>query len=146
MMLPALSVKQPYATMIAGGEKTIETRCWATHYRGPLVICSTAMPQGFGVTRRVLCLVFLRHCRTMTVADQAAARCEVYDKACSWVFDPERRIVLKAMEPIRGSLGIFGLCLPELEFFTPEERDQARRWLDWSQENGYLRRLQEWQA
>jgi hypothetical protein len=34
----ALSLWQPFATLIAAGAKTIETRSWGTSYRGPLVI------------------------------------------------------------------------------------------------------------
>lgn len=36
MQFKALSVKQPYASMIAQGSKTIETRNWPTEYRGDL--------------------------------------------------------------------------------------------------------------
>ncbi len=34
----ALSLHQPWASLIAEGVKTIETRSWATKYRGPLAI------------------------------------------------------------------------------------------------------------
>jgi hypothetical protein len=34
----ALTLWQPWATLIAIGAKTIETRSWATDYRGPLAI------------------------------------------------------------------------------------------------------------
>jgi hypothetical protein len=34
--MKALSVKQPWANMIASGKKTIETRKWPTDYRGVL--------------------------------------------------------------------------------------------------------------
>lgn len=37
-MVKALSLWQPWASLIAVGEKQIETRSWATNYRGPLVI------------------------------------------------------------------------------------------------------------
>jgi len=36
--MKALSVIQPWATLIASGVKTIETRSWPTPYRGPLAI------------------------------------------------------------------------------------------------------------
>lgn len=145
MMLPALSVKQPWASMIAAGDKSIETRTWWTGYRGPLVICSSALPKGQGVTRRALCVVFVKHCREMTVADERAACCPIYEKAKAWVFDAERRIGLKAMTDVRGRLGIFPLVLPELEFFTPDERDRVYRWLDWAKEKGMLDLVKEWE-
>lgn len=34
----ALTLTQPWATLVALGEKQIETRSWGTNYRGPLMI------------------------------------------------------------------------------------------------------------
>lgn len=34
----AISIRQPWASAIALGVKTVETRSWSTKYRGPLVI------------------------------------------------------------------------------------------------------------
>jgi hypothetical protein len=34
----ALTITQPWATLIAQGHKRIETRSWSTNYRGPLAI------------------------------------------------------------------------------------------------------------
>lgn len=36
--MKALTVQQPYASLIASGEKWIENRSWHTNYRGPLAI------------------------------------------------------------------------------------------------------------
>ncbi len=36
--MKALTICQPYAELIARGEKLIENRTWATSYRGPLAI------------------------------------------------------------------------------------------------------------
>jgi hypothetical protein len=36
--LKALTIKQPWASLIALGEKKIETRSWKTNYRGPILI------------------------------------------------------------------------------------------------------------
>lgn len=36
--MKALTIRQPWATLIAVGAKRIETRSWATPYRGPLAI------------------------------------------------------------------------------------------------------------
>lgn len=43
--MKVLSLTQPYATLIAIGAKRIETRSWATPYRGPLAIHAA---QGLG--------------------------------------------------------------------------------------------------
>ena len=40
----ALVVRQPRASLIARGEKTVEVRSWTTPYRGPLVIVVAARP------------------------------------------------------------------------------------------------------
>ena len=44
----ALTVRQPWASLIALGHKRIETRSWKTDYRGPLVIHAGASLAGWG--------------------------------------------------------------------------------------------------
>lgn len=39
--MKALSLHQPWATLVALGAKRYETRGWETSYRGPLLICSS---------------------------------------------------------------------------------------------------------
>ena len=36
--MKALTISQPFASLIASGEKWVENRRWATNYRGPLAI------------------------------------------------------------------------------------------------------------
>lgn len=43
--MKALTLTQPWATLVAIGAKQIETRSWATNYRGPLAIHAAA---GYG--------------------------------------------------------------------------------------------------
>ena len=38
--MKALSLWQPWASFVAEGHKTIETRSWSTRYRGELLICA----------------------------------------------------------------------------------------------------------
>jgi hypothetical protein len=38
--MKALSLWQPWASLIATGAKRYETRSWSTRYRGPLLICA----------------------------------------------------------------------------------------------------------
>lgn len=40
--MKALSLWQPWASLVALGGKRVETRSWRTHYRGPLLIHATA--------------------------------------------------------------------------------------------------------
>jgi hypothetical protein len=97
----AICLHQPYASLVADGVKTIETRTWATSYRGPFVICSTKalahphlwkdclarveargarQPNGDPYDDRhslprgfALGMVWLADCREMTKADEEAA-------------------------------------------------------------------------
>ena len=39
--MKAISIKQPWASLVAAGHKTVECRTWKTSYRGPLLICSS---------------------------------------------------------------------------------------------------------
>lgn len=50
--MKALTLTQPYATLVAIGAKRIETRSWSTHYRGPLAIHAA---KGFPRDCRELC-------------------------------------------------------------------------------------------
>lgn len=123
--MKALTVLQPFAGLIACGEKTIETRTWPTKYRGRLLICAGKRPHGLwkgadfaalaatapyrdhaapfalGVT---MCIANLVDCRPMTAADEDAAACTLYPSAYSWVLEnvlPVRQI------PVRGQLGLW---------------------------------------
>lgn len=40
--MKTLTLWQPWASLVAGGAKTIETRSWGTDYRGPLAIHAAA--------------------------------------------------------------------------------------------------------
>ena len=40
--MKALTLWQPWASMVAMGEKQVETRCWSTKYRGEIAIHSAA--------------------------------------------------------------------------------------------------------
>lgn len=45
--MPALTLHQPWASLVALGVKTIETRAWSTLYRGPLAIHAASTSKGF---------------------------------------------------------------------------------------------------
>ena len=49
--MKALSVKQPWASLILRGQKTIELRSWSTRYRGPLVIVASRGPDWHALAR-----------------------------------------------------------------------------------------------
>jgi hypothetical protein len=77
----ALSVKQPYASLIATGAKTIEWRSKVWNYRGPVVICASknpkpAVPEGskhYLPVGKAICIVDMVDCRFFTEDDLGPA-------------------------------------------------------------------------
>jgi len=117
-IIKALSVKQPWAWFICYGKKTIETRTWATNYRGPLLIVSSKQidknyyhPEKitgidlvglqFG---KALAIVELVDCRFMREEDSRAAMSPYHPDLYSWVFSKIHKI-----EPfsVKGKLGLY---------------------------------------
>lgn len=100
--------------MVASGEKTIETRTWATKYRGPFLIVSSKnrsliargskLPLGFA-----LCTTRLVDCRPMTKDDEKAACCELYSRAVAWILSGTKAI--SRPFPVKGQLGLFEVKL-----------------------------------
>jgi len=103
--MKALSVKQPWAGLIASGRKTIETRTWQTQHRGDLLICSSAQPEGPD-SGKALCIVRVVDCRPMTKQDERAACCHLYAGAWAWVLEGVRLI---DPVPVKGRLGLYEL-------------------------------------
>ena len=119
--MKALSVKQPYTSLIAEGIKTIETRTWSTGYRGDLLICSSKKnipytediwesfwqlyPGRNPTVGKALCIVELVNVRPMTHEDSRKALCDYYD-AYSWVLSNPRKIIPFY---VKGKLGLFNV-------------------------------------
>lgn len=116
--LKALSVKYPYASMIADGSKTIETRWWRTKHRGPLVICSTK-DYVLNKPGRALVVVDLIDCRPMTPDDTyAAGDVPYFEKLYAWVLGKREKI---KPFPVRGMPGIFTIRnVPKFNHVTGE--------------------------
>ena len=106
--MKAISLRQPWANLVATGKKTIETRKWSTNYRGDLVICSSQNPKikPYG---KALCIVELYDVKPMTKKDEKMACISVYPKAKAWFLRNLRPI--NPPIPVKGSLGIFNLRL-----------------------------------
>lgn len=109
--MKAISVRQPWASLIAGGLKTIETRKWFTKYRGDILIVASKNPKvGDLPTGQALCIARIVDCRKMTKEDETQARCEVYPGAYAWILSDIRPIKPFA---VKGKLGIYEVELPE---------------------------------
>lgn len=118
-MIKALSIKQPWAGLIGGGYKTIETRTWYTAFRGDLLICSSQTridPDKIGrhyyrgqmcfYLGSTICLVKVVDCVQMKKEHEKAAMCPVYPDAWAWVLEDVREV---KHIPMKGQLGIYEL-------------------------------------
>lgn len=113
--MKALSLRQPYASFIAIGRKTIETRTWSTNYRGKLLIVSSKgkiykdvphhglfnLKLPFGMA---LAIVELIDCRPMKKEDEHAAMYPYRPGLYAWVLSD-----IKKIEPfsVKGQLRLF---------------------------------------
>lgn len=109
VVMKALSVKQPWANMIASGEKTIETRRWATDYRGDLLIVSSRKPE-IAPAGHAVAVAKVVDCRPMRRGDERAACCAMYSGAYAWILSEVRRV---RPFPVKGQLGIFEVSVPQ---------------------------------
>lgn len=117
--MKCLSVKQPWANLIASGSKTIEMRTWRTHYRGPLLIVSSKQPK----IEPIGCAVAFCHlidCRQMIREDENASHTPFDSTLFSWVLDTIR---LCKPIPIKGELGIYERWVEESDLVFIIESD-----------------------
>lgn len=106
-----LSVRQPWASLIASGRKTLELRSKPTKYRGPLVIVASLTADAEHVARWTdgprgvaLCVVDLVGCRLADLRDRGAA-CYV-PRAGHYVWILERPRALPPI-PVKGQLSFY---------------------------------------
>jgi len=94
MFMKAVSIKQPWASLIASGVKTLEIRAWPTEHRGALLICSSRRPVIEGHRHgQALCVVDVVDCRAMVRGDVPfACVSEFYPGHFSWVLGNVRLI------------------------------------------------------
>ena len=109
----ALTVRQPFASLIASGAKTVEVRSRRTHYRGPLVIHAAcrlhdlAGPDDAELPRGVLlCVVELVDCVPFTPALASAACVPWVADAWAWVLRGPQAVPPRR---VRGSLGLWSV-------------------------------------
>ena len=128
-MPKALSVRQPWASLISEGLKHIEIRSRTWSYRGPLVICATATPywpDAFGGRRRgdplphgcAVCVADMVACRPLTPQDAQAAGLdtgELTPEDCegqwAWVLANARPVT---HVPVKGQLAPWDWAGPAL--------------------------------
>lgn len=101
--MKCLSIREPWASLIASGQKTIETRTWKTNYRGPVLLHASKHPKG-PLSGMVFAKTKILDCRKMVKEDELNARCLLYEDANSWFLDK-----IEIIEPfqMKGQLGLF---------------------------------------
>jgi len=105
--MKAISIKEPWISMILDGKKTIETRPWFPSYRGYLLLCASKTPESEN-SGNAVGVAYLYKVATMTQNHVKDACCDVYPNACSLFLKDIRKI-----KPflVKGSLGIFDVNL-----------------------------------
>jgi len=102
----ALSVKEPWLSMIVNGTKTIETRTWKlsnAFLNKDVLLIGCKNPKG-PFSSKMACIVTVTECRTMKNRDVSKACCPVYPGAISWILADVRKV-----NPVRikGALGLY---------------------------------------
>jgi hypothetical protein len=112
--MKAISLKEPWVSLIASGQKTIETRVWCTKHRGPLLIVGSKKPDGV-FAGKAACIVDVTECRPMTKEDEDEACIVLYPRAKAWMIGN-----LKLVKPfkVKGQLGIYEVDEQLIEIIT----------------------------
>jgi len=127
----ALSLTQPWATLVVSGAKSFETRSWTTSYRGPLLIHAAkgfpSFARNFAETERALGRlpgklpfgaivgkVLLKNVyRTDEIAPTLTALERLYgDYAWGrWAWELTDAVMFDDPIPYKGALGLFDVTL-----------------------------------
>lgn len=111
--LRVLSVRQPWASLIASGRKTVELRSWGTTYRGPILILAGsgvwrgATDHEIGPRGVALCVVDLVDVRPTRFDHEDAAKACLFPPTgfdFAWVLANPRPV---EQLPIKGKLGLY---------------------------------------
>lgn len=131
----AMSVKQPWATWIATGQKTVEMRSWKTDYRGPILICASSqrdmdfekLDQEQFPLGCTVCVVNLTDVSPMT-ATMADAAMPFEDNSglkdedfCGYGWTLAEPKVAVPPFPVKGKLHFYDVEIPEGTEFIPSE-------------------------
>ena len=132
-MVKVLSLKEPYATLIAEGIKHIETRSWKTNYRGEIYIHASKTilstkdnPKLDTIVKKlnlkptyILCKAILKDCILMDEKflkeiekNQLEKLCGIYEKGrYAWLLTD-----IEIIKPIKakGSLGLWNFDSEDL--------------------------------
>jgi len=102
--MKAISIKEPWATMIHCGMKTIETRTWDTPYRGLIVLCVSQNPKTLH-SGLAIGIMYLGRIDPMEERHEERACCKVYPNAKAWIILRYRPFARPFK--VKGKLGFF---------------------------------------
>jgi hypothetical protein len=130
----ALSIRQPWAHLIAEGIKTVEVRSRLTKYRGPLLICVSKTFKAVRIVDsykrdwsavpmwkreemgQAIATVEIVGCEVMTPDHEAAALVKAAPGLWAWKLEGARKIT---PFPVAGRLGLFVAPAPNGEGAKP---------------------------
>ncbi len=101
--MKAISIKEPFATLILNKKKTIETRVWQTPYRGKILLCASKYPRS-KISGKAFATAELYDIKPMDKSHERKAYCKVYNGAYSWFLRDITPIILF---PVKGQLKLF---------------------------------------
>lgn len=142
--MKALSIYAPYAMGIAGNLKTIETRSWATNYRGDILICSTLEGKNnkdlkdYFIFGHAIAVATISDCAKFKNSDRRKAMIEDnidMQDMYSWHLSNIRPI--KPI-PIKGQQRIYNTKInsKDLIFLDKKDDDLLNYWIN----NGYIKK------
>lgn len=103
MIVKAISIKEPWASMIANGQKTIEIRKWRTKYRGKIVLCASKVPKS-ELSGKAFALCSLEEIRPMKESDKKLSGGIYLKDHFTWILKDIKKI---NTFPVKGKMGIF---------------------------------------
>lgn len=101
--MKVLTIKEPWASLILEGKKTIETRTWKTNHRGTVLLHASKHPKS-KISGCIFAIATIADCKPMTKDHEKDACCEIYPRAHSWFLEDVKPTELK---PIKGNLGLW---------------------------------------
>lgn len=109
--MKAISIRQPWASLIADGIKRVEVRSRQIHFRGDLLIVSTLRPNYPGLpTGCAIAVVEVYGCRPFTVADATDACLPYSPGLYVWLLRNPRPLPHPVR--VRGQQGLYTVDLP----------------------------------
>lgn len=110
--MKAISIKQPYASLISENKKIFEIRSWPIKHRGKILICSTKLPFiKDKLCGYALCVCKIEDCRPMSILDAEKAYVTYKKGFFCWVLKD-----IKLIKPFKiiGQQGLYDINYPNI--------------------------------